>query len=80
MLDLSSKVLYDVDFDVSEVDKEIAVEKMTAAAIKVRKKMGCAVVVDVLDVVCLFICCKYILCFHLNFSNIHNPLLFLKQL
>lgn len=32
---LSSKILYNVDFDFTEVDKEIAVEKMTAAAVKV---------------------------------------------
>jgi hypothetical protein len=35
VLDLNSKVLYEVDFDVSEVDKEVATEKMTTAAAKV---------------------------------------------
>lgn len=35
VLDLSSKILYNVNFDASEVDKEIALEKMTEAAAKV---------------------------------------------
>ena len=35
VLSLSSKVLYNVDFDASEVDKEVAMEKMTIAATKV---------------------------------------------
>jgi hypothetical protein len=37
VLDLSSKVLFNVDFDCNDVDKEIAIEKMTAAAVKVRE-------------------------------------------
>ncbi len=32
---LSSKVLYNVDFEFTDVDKEVAMEKMTAAAVKV---------------------------------------------
>ena len=32
---LSSKVLYNVDFEFTDLDKEIALEKMTAAATKV---------------------------------------------
>ena len=32
---MSSKILYEVDFDFSDVDKEVALEKMTYAATKV---------------------------------------------
>lgn len=32
---LSSKVQYNVDFDFTDLDKEVAIEKMTAAAVKV---------------------------------------------
>lgn len=38
---LSSKILYNVDFDFTEVDKETAIEKMTAAAVKVRLRALC---------------------------------------
>ena len=34
-ISLSSKILYEVDFDFTEVDKEVAMEKVTAAAVKV---------------------------------------------
>lgn len=36
---LSSKVLYTVDFEFSDLDKEVALEKLTAAAIKVTKPL-----------------------------------------
>jgi len=32
---LSSKVQYNVDFEFTDLDKEVAIEKMTAAAVKV---------------------------------------------
>lgn len=41
VLSLSSKVQYSVDFDVSEVDKETAFEKMTEAAAKVSLCVNC---------------------------------------
>lgn len=42
---LSSKILYNVDFDFTEVDKETAVEKMTAAAVKVKTNMVSAALI-----------------------------------